>query len=82
MFEMIGNTARDAVVGGTISVIGGGKFANGAQGAFRYLFNEGMYHLMIQGKSRVNPIRNQHQNYHPFCLARYRLLIHERLRFS
>ncbi|VVM22810.1 hypothetical protein BSPWISOXPB_5231 [uncultured Gammaproteobacteria bacterium] len=41
MSEMIGNTARDAVVGGTISVIGGGKFANGAQtGAFRYLFNE------------------------------------------
>jgi hypothetical protein len=38
MFEMIGNTARDAVVGGTISVIGGGKFANGAQtGAFRYV---------------------------------------------
>jgi hypothetical protein len=39
MSEMIGNTARDAVVGGTISVIGGGKFANGAQtgasGAFR-----------------------------------------------
>jgi hypothetical protein len=28
MSEMIGNTARDAVVGGTISVIGGGKFAN------------------------------------------------------
>jgi hypothetical protein len=26
MSEMIGNTARDAVVGGTISVIGGGKF--------------------------------------------------------
>jgi hypothetical protein len=45
MSEMIGNTARDAVVGGTISVIGGGKFANGAQtGASRYLFNEGMYH--------------------------------------
>jgi hypothetical protein len=58
MFEMIGNTARDAVVGGTISVIGGSKFANGAQtGAFRYLFNEDMY-------------------------QRYRLLIHERLRFS
>jgi hypothetical protein len=37
MSEMIGNTAREAVVGGTISVIGGGKFANGAQtGAFRY----------------------------------------------
>ncbi|SSC07408.1 hypothetical protein [bacterium endosymbiont of Bathymodiolus sp. 5 South] len=44
MSEMIGNTARDAVVGGTISVIGGGKFANGAQtGAFRYLFNETMH---------------------------------------
>jgi hypothetical protein len=41
MSEMIGNTVRDAVVGGTISVIGGGKFANGAQtGAFRYLFND------------------------------------------
>jgi hypothetical protein len=41
MFEMIGNTVRDAVVGGTISVIGGGKFANGAQtGAFRDLFND------------------------------------------
>jgi hypothetical protein len=34
------------------------------------------------GKSRVNLIKNQHQNYRPFCLARYRLLIHERLRFS
>jgi hypothetical protein len=30
----------------------------------------------------VIPLRNQRQNYHPFCLARYRLLIHERLRFS
>jgi hypothetical protein len=39
--EMIGNTVRDAVVGGTISVIGGGKFANGAQtGAFRYLLSQ------------------------------------------
>jgi hypothetical protein len=48
MFEMIGNTVRDAVVGGTISVIGGDKFANGAQtGAFRDLFNEGMYHGVI-----------------------------------
>jgi hypothetical protein len=34
--------------------------------------------LMIQGKSQVNLIKNQHQNYRPFCLARYRLLIHER----
>ena len=42
--EMIINTAREAVIGGTISVVGGGKFANGAQtGAFRYLFNESMH---------------------------------------
>jgi hypothetical protein len=41
---MIVNTAREAVIGGTISVVGGGKFANGAQtGAFRYLFNESMH---------------------------------------
>ncbi|CAC9977428.1 hypothetical protein, partial [uncultured Gammaproteobacteria bacterium] len=50
MPEMISNTARDAVVGGTISVVGGGKFANGAQtGAFRYLFNESMRHGQKQG---------------------------------
>jgi hypothetical protein len=42
---MIGNTAIEAVIGGTISVVGGSKFANGAQtGAFRYLFNESMRH--------------------------------------
>jgi hypothetical protein len=41
---MIGNTAIEAVIGGTISMIGGGKFANGAQtGAFRYLFNGSMH---------------------------------------
>jgi RHS repeat-associated protein len=35
------NTVKYAVIGGTISVIGGGKFANGAvTGAFQYLFNE------------------------------------------
>jgi hypothetical protein len=50
MFEMIGNTVRDAVVGGTISVIGGDKFANGAQtGAFRYLFNDSFDHLISKG---------------------------------
>ncbi|VVH57833.1 Rhs family protein-like precursor, partial [uncultured Gammaproteobacteria bacterium] len=49
----IGNTAREAVVGGTISVIGGGKFANGAQtGAFRYLFNEGMHYGRTFSNSR------------------------------
>lgn len=37
--EMLG-TVRAAIVGGTLSVIGGGKFANGAQtGAFQYVFN-------------------------------------------
>ncbi|SMN14160.1 hypothetical protein BHECKSOX2_1557 [Bathymodiolus heckerae thiotrophic gill symbiont] len=42
--ELVANTITDAVVGGTVSVIGGGKFANGAQtGAFRYLFNESMH---------------------------------------
>jgi hypothetical protein len=29
--EMIGNTAIEAVIGGTISMISGGKFANGTQ---------------------------------------------------
>ncbi|VVH61019.1 hypothetical protein BAZOLSSOX_1410, partial [uncultured Gammaproteobacteria bacterium] len=44
--EIIGNTAIEAVIGGTISVVGGGKFANGAQtGAFRYLFNENTTHV-------------------------------------
>jgi hypothetical protein len=34
-------TAANAVIGGTVSVIGGGKFANGAvTGAFTMLFNE------------------------------------------
>jgi len=33
-----------AIVGGTVSEIGGGKFANGAMGsAFQYLFNDMMY---------------------------------------
>ncbi|SMN12661.1 Rhs family protein [Bathymodiolus heckerae thiotrophic gill symbiont] len=55
--ELVTNTITDAVVGGTVSVIGGGKFANGAQtGAFRYLFNESMHsgsiskHTMYENK--------------------------------
>jgi RHS repeat-associated protein len=33
-------TLRSAVIGGTVSVLGGGKFANGAQtAAFQYVFN-------------------------------------------
>jgi hypothetical protein len=35
------NTVKYAIIGGTVEVIGGGKFANGATtGAFQYLFNE------------------------------------------
>jgi len=50
--EIIGNTAIEAVIGGAISVVGGGKFANGAQtGAFRYLFNENMRHGRTFGNS-------------------------------
>jgi hypothetical protein len=48
---MIVNTAREAVIGGTISVVGGGKFSNGAQtGAFRYLFNDSAEHFFESGK--------------------------------
>lgn len=40
------------VVGGTASVLGGGKFANGAAtGAFGYLFN----HFLHKGRNVVNP---------------------------
>lgn len=47
--ERIGNTIRDAVIGGTVSVIGGDKFANGERsGAYRYLFNEAMTHSSRQ----------------------------------
>jgi hypothetical protein len=39
-FGVIGNGVTTAIVGGTASAIGGGKFANGAkQAAFGYLFN-------------------------------------------
>ena len=39
-----------AVIGGTASVIGGGKFANGAQtGAFGYLFNR-LAHIGVSGR--------------------------------
>jgi hypothetical protein len=39
-FGVVGGTVASAVIGGTASVMGGGKFANGAQtGAFGYLFN-------------------------------------------
>ncbi|MDD4928801.1 MAG: hypothetical protein PHP85_05935 [Gallionella sp.] len=38
---MMGNTIQRAILGGTASVLGGGKFSSGARnGAFSYLFNE------------------------------------------
>jgi RHS repeat-associated protein len=46
----VDGTIRAAVVGGTLSVLGGGKFANGAQtGAFQYLFNDLVSRLKIAG---------------------------------
>ena len=39
--ELVANTTISAVIGGTASVISGGKFANGARtGAMQYLFNQ------------------------------------------
>ena len=39
--DVVSGTITSAIVGGTASVLGGGKFANGAQtAAFGYLFNE------------------------------------------
>jgi hypothetical protein len=58
--------------------MGIGGLREGKMGANGKMLNV----LMSQGKSRVNLIRNQRQNYRPFCLARCHLLIHERLRFS
>ena len=50
----IQGTVISAVVGGTASVLGGGKFANGAQtGAFSYLFNQ----LTQQGRESMEEMR-------------------------
>lgn len=39
--NLIVGTIRSSAIGGTLSVIGGGKFANGAMtGAFQYLYNQ------------------------------------------
>ena len=41
---MVGNVVARSIIGGTASVLGGGKFANGAMtGAFGYLFNCGAH---------------------------------------
>jgi hypothetical protein len=51
-------TASNAIVGGTVSVIGGGKFANGAvTGAFTMLFND--LHGKIQQKSLEQQIEEK-----------------------
>jgi hypothetical protein len=44
-------TASNAIVGGTVSVIGGGKFANGAvTGAFTMLFNDILHNDNVENK--------------------------------
>lgn len=49
------NTARAAVVGGTVAQITGGKFANGAVlGAFSYAFNDAM-HPDPYANDRIDP---------------------------
>ena len=46
-FGKLGKVAANAVIGGTVSEIGGGKFANGAiTGAFAMLFNDLMHDYM------------------------------------
>jgi hypothetical protein len=64
-----------AVVGGTTSVIGGGKFSNGAiTGAFGYLFN----HLL--SKDSVRALFGSAKGHHPFAKQwanEYRELISE-----
>ncbi len=46
-----GGVAVNAVVSGTISEIGGGKFANGAvTGAFSVLFNDMMHRILTYKK--------------------------------
>jgi hypothetical protein len=53
--------AANAVIGGTVSVIGGGKFANGAvTGAFTMLFND-LMHEEIQ-KREANKLEKSKQN--------------------
>jgi hypothetical protein len=48
-----------AVVGGTGSVLGGGKFSNGAQtGAFSYLFNCIAHECFAQGRDAKATVRN------------------------
>jgi RHS repeat-associated protein len=48
---VVGATMASAVIGGTASVLGGGKFENGAQtGAFGYLFNKALHNSDQQNR--------------------------------
>ncbi|MGH8016716.1 MAG: RHS repeat-associated core domain-containing protein [Opitutaceae bacterium] len=55
-----GRTIAAAVIGGTASVLGGGKFANGATtGAFTYLFNSALHHNY---REKIDPeLRRAHR---------------------
>ncbi len=54
---VMGRTTISAVVGGTASVIGGGKFANGAQtAAFAHLLNYELSHVNKAAAARANSI--------------------------
>jgi hypothetical protein len=49
----VGGTVTAAVVGGTASALGGGKFANGAvTGAYTMLFNHLMHQCEIEGNNK------------------------------
>ncbi len=71
--ELVANTITDAVVGGTVSVIGGGKFANGAQtGAFRYLFNESMHYAKKQFATERAAARHALKTVNPASISENR----------
>ena len=59
--EMI---AANAIIGGTVSEIGGGKFANGAiTGAFSMMFNDLMHHRYIRyTKEKLREIMNYYRD--------------------
>ena len=49
-----GNVASNAIIGGTVSSVTGGKFANGASfGAFRYMFNDWRHKVAEQVGGKV-----------------------------
>ena len=72
--KLITNTITDAIIGGTVSVLGGGKFRNGARtSAFRYLFNEWMHaaeklHHRHERQIAGQEIRTVEQEWDEFAL--------------